>query len=537
MKFDIRLFFYSLSNKARKMPLYKIRPIIWVFFLFLCIKGASQPLSGFPQSKPETEGVSSKGIYTFLEAAEKSKNELHGFMFLRHGKIIAKAWWNPYAPGLKHSMYSVSKSFTSTAIGLAVAEKRLTVNDKVISFFPRELPDTISSNLAELTVKNLLTMSVGQDPEMTFTIVKNDSDWVKAFLRTPIVHKPGSKFLYNSLASYMLSAIIQKITGLKLMDYLNQRLFNPLGIRGIDWETDQKGINTGGWGLRLKTEDMAKFGELYLNKGKWNGRQIVAGSWIEEATTMKIDQQPDSSQTAKEKSDWLQGYCYQFWRCRHNAFRADGAYGQYIIVLPDQDAVIVICSETANMQDELNMVWKFLLPSIHPGRLEPNPQMDSLLRHKMASLALGLPVNLHHPDKTELENAGRTFLISPNEKGIQAISFRFSDNRCFVRIKTAIMSYDLVFGSGRWEMGETRMPGPNLFGQARGHFSGLPSAKVAGSFAWKGRDSLEFQLRYIESPHTERIICSFESSGIRMEFHNSFEGESKKLVIKGSTSG
>ena len=207
-------------------------------------------------------------------------------------------------------------------------------------------------------------MSAGQEPDPTFKIVSSDSNWVKAFLTTQVVHDPGTKFLYNTLATYMLSAIVQKATGEKVIDFLKPRLFQTLAIEGMDWEVDPRGINTGGWGLRLKTEDMAKFGQLFLQKGKWNGKQILPAEWVEEATTKKIDQNPDASQAARDSSEWLQGYCYQMWRCRHNAFRADGAYGQYIIVMPDQNAVIAITAETTDMQDEINLVWKYLLPAI-----------------------------------------------------------------------------------------------------------------------------------------------------------------------------
>ena len=225
------------------------RSSIAVILLFLLLFSCTTPeiKNTLPISVPEAEGVSSRGIITFLDSAVKSQNEFHSFMFLRHGKVIAEGWWNPYRPDLKHTLYSTSKSFTSTAVGFAVSEKKLNVNDKVISFFPEFLPDSISPYLAELKVKDLLSMSVGHDPDPTFYIVSRDSNWVKSFLALPIKNEPGSKFLYNTLATYTLSAIVQKVTNEKVIDYLTPRLFNPLGIKGIDWETDLRGINTGGW--------------------------------------------------------------------------------------------------------------------------------------------------------------------------------------------------------------------------------------------------------------------------------------------------
>jgi CubicO group peptidase (beta-lactamase class C family) len=326
--------------------------------LLFSLAADAQMMNSLPRSVPEAEGVSSEGIISFIEAAAKSKIEFHSFMFLRHGKVIAEGWWNPYRAELKHTMYSVSKSFTSTAVGFAVSENRLSVDEKVISFFPKDLPDAISPYLSALRVKDLLSMSVGQEPDPTFAIIFRDCNWMKEFLKTPIIHQPGTKFEYNTLATYMLSAIVQKTTGEKVIDYLRSRLFKPLGIEGMDWEVSRQGISVGGWGLRLKTEDMAKFGQFYLQKGNWKGRQLLPKGWIEEATASTIDHELDvnSPETKKDSSDFLQGYGYQFWRCRHNAYRADGAFGQYIFVLPDEDAVIAITAETAfpTMQDEIS---------------------------------------------------------------------------------------------------------------------------------------------------------------------------------------
>ena len=238
---------------------------------FLLITSIIIAQSKLPRSNPEAEGVSSDSIIRFLDAMNSSQHEMHSIMILRHGKVIAEGWWKPYTAELKHTMYSVSKTFTATAVGFAVAENRLSVNDKVVSFFPAQLPDTVTTNLNELTIKDLLSMSVGQQPDPTFLAVTSASPWVSTFLKLPVVHQPGTKFLYNSLGTYMLSAIVQKVTGEKVVDYLQPRLFQPLGIEGMDWEIDPMGINSGGWGLRIKTEDMAKFGQLYLQKGKWNG--------------------------------------------------------------------------------------------------------------------------------------------------------------------------------------------------------------------------------------------------------------------------
>lgn len=241
--------------------------------LLISVQLSSQNIA-LPRSTPEAEGVSSKAIIGFLDAMDKTKHEMHSLMILRHGKVIAEGWWKPYRPDLKHTLYSLSKSFTSTAVGFAVNEKRLTVNDKVVSFFPDRLPEKVSDDLAALTVKDLLSMSVGQAPDPTGMVTAKDTDWVKGFFAVPIQHKPGTVFLYNSMATYMLSAIVQKVTGQKIIDYLKPRLFIPIGIQGMDWETDLNGINTGGWGLRIKQKILPASGNYIFKKG--NG---MAGSF------------------------------------------------------------------------------------------------------------------------------------------------------------------------------------------------------------------------------------------------------------------
>ncbi len=518
-----------------KIALRKIPYAVFLLlFLFSACKKAPEikQTTSLPRSIPEAEGVSSEGIIAFLEAAAASRNEFHSFMFLRHGKVIAEGWWNPYRPDLKHTLYSTSKSFTSTAVGFAVSEKLLTVNDKVISFFPEDLPDTIDPYLADLTVKDLLMMSAGQDPDPTSRIVTSDSNWVKVFLSTPIVNDPGTKFLYNSMATYMLSAIVQKITGEKVIDYLTPRLFEPLAIEGMDWEVDPVGINTGGWGLRVKTEDMAKFGQLFLQKGMWNGKQILPVTWIEEATGFKIDNAPGASQSVKDSSEWAQGYCYQFWRCRYNAFRADGAFGQYIIVMPDQDAVIAIQAETPDMQDEINLVWKYLLPAIRDINPAINSAMTESLQEKLKTLALPLPAKgADSPAISEI--SGKTFILKPNDTGMESLNINFAVDRCSVTLKEGGKDYEMNFGAGKWIEGETTRTGPNLLKGAKAHNVGLPPEKIAGCYSWKDDNTLELILRYIESPHSEKIICKFNRNKISVEYQPSMAFGEAQPVIAG----
>ena len=502
---------------------------ILAFILAIATASAQSKL---PRSSPEAEGVSSDSIIKFIDAAGNSQHELHSIMILRHGKVIAEGWWKPYSPELKHTMYSVSKTFTATAVGFAVAEKRISVHDKVVSFFPAQLPDTVSTNLNELTVKDLLSMSVGQQPDPTFLAITGSSPWISSFMKMPIVNQPGTKFLYNSLGSYMLSAIVQKVTGERVVDYLRPRLFGPLGIEGMDWEIDPMGINSGGWGLRVKTEDMAKFGQLYLQKGKWNGQQILPSAWIEEATTKKIDQAPEMPQSQKDSSDWTQGYAYQIWRSRNNGYRADGAFGQFILVMPEQDAVIVITSESPNMQDEINIVWKYLLPAFKEKEL-PSSKSTAALKQKLAKLSLAPPAKSTSP--LEKIISGKTFSIEPNDMKIGALSFHFKNNSCNVAIKTDTATYEIHFGNGEWKPGVTHKKGPSLVARAKGHFVGLPAPKITSSYQWTDDSTLELKIRYIESPHTEIIVCRFDGNNLTADFGNSFDKNpaNKRPPLKG----
>ena len=513
---------------CKKIPL---TVSLWILLISLQVSSQTT-INTLPRSTPEAQGVSSKGIIDFLDAVKASKHEFHSFMFLRHGKVIAEGWWGPYSPALKHTLYSLSKSFTSTAIGLAVSEKRLTVEDKVISFFPDQLPDTVSEFLSELRVKDLLSMSVGQAPDPTGSVGSKDTNWVKSFLALPILNKPGTKFLYNSLATYMLSAIVQKVTGQKVIDYLTPRLFKPLGIQGMDWETDPKGINTGGWGLRVKTEDIARFAQMYLQKGKWNGKQILPAAWVEEATSMKIEQAPDAPQSKKDSSDWLQGYCYQFWRSRHHSFRGDGAFGQYALVFPDQDAVIAITSETSDMQGELDLIFQYLLPAMQADKLPVDASAIANLKQKLTTLKLPLP-SKNDTAFAIPKIAGKTFTLQQNDKHIDKISFGEKDHNYVLTIKMDKTSYPLNFGKDKWAKGTTSRFGPSLVGALKNHFVGLPPSQVAGIYTWKDKNTLEMQLRYIDSPHSEKMIFRFDGNKVSIDYSQSFDFNTKKIVLEG----
>jgi len=302
-------------------------------------------------------------LTAFAAAAAADSIEVHSVMILHHGQVVAEQWWGKGAPETPHIMNSVSKSFTATAVGFAIAEGLISLDDKVVSFFPDKVTEEQSPNLNAITVRNLLTMSTGQVKEPQRS---GQQDWVAAFMNTPVDDTPGATFRYNSMATFMLSAIVQKVSGQKLIDYLQSRLFAPLAIEGYRWEESPEGINVGGWGLYIKTEDMAKFGQLFLQDGMWNGARVLPEGWVAEASKSWIESGPAGHEQDRASDDeWSQGYGYQMWRCTPTGvYRADGARGQFIFIIPDRDAVIAITSDTDNMPGEIALVWKHLLPGL-----------------------------------------------------------------------------------------------------------------------------------------------------------------------------
>jgi CubicO group peptidase (beta-lactamase class C family) len=336
-----------------------------ILIVAACLLWAANPVMAqdkLPRSTPEKENVSVEGIHDYLNALKDNEIEIHSIMVVRNGKVAYEQWLNGASPDSVHVMNSVSKTFTATAIGFAAGEGLIGLDDKVISFFPDELPDTISPYLAQLRIRDLLTMSVGQAREPART----GDNWIKDFFAKPITIEPGTRFYYNSMGSFMLSAIIQKVTGQMLFDYLTPRLFEPLHIRNIYWEKNSQGINVGGWGLFIKTEDMAKVGLLYLQNGIWEGKQLLPKGWVEQASARQIENAAGypGDGAPKPDDDWTQGYCFQMWRCKHNAYRMDGALGQFVFILPEKNTVIAITSNTQNTKQEIGLLWDYVLPAL-----------------------------------------------------------------------------------------------------------------------------------------------------------------------------
>jgi CubicO group peptidase (beta-lactamase class C family) len=439
-----------------------------------------------PRSSPEAQGVSSSAVLAFVEAADKKIDSMNSFMLLRHGHVVAEGWWAPYDAEAPHSLYSLSKSFTSTAVGMAVSEGKLSLDDQVLKFFSQDAPAEPSNNLKAMRVSDLLRMSTGQQIEPARTA---DQPWTKTFLAQPVPFKPGTHFQYNTSATYMLSAIIQKATGMTVLDYLKPRLFAPLGIEHPTWETSPQGITAGGYGLSIRTEDIARFGQLYLQKGKWQGKQIVPESWVEAATTRQ------TSNGSNPQSDWDQGYGYQFWRCRNGAYRGDGAFGQYCIVLPDQDAVIVITSGVKDMQAVLNLVWDKLLPAMKSGSpLAADEETRKKLEHTLKSLSLHPAEGAGAPAKA----LGRTFVFPANERKLEAITLESDGKDGALTLVTRFDGVEqrIACGRGKWQKG-------------RAAWGALTEQPSAARGAWTEDDTFTAKLCFYETPFIITIHLKF----------------------------
>lgn len=455
------------------------------------VGGSAVADQGLPRSSPEEQGVASAAVLAFVEAADDRVDSMNSFMLVRHGHVVAEGWWSPYSAQSRHSLYSLSKSFTSTAVGLAAAEGKLSVDDEVLKFFPDDAPVDPSGNLKSMRVSDLLRMSTGQQTEPPRTA---DEPWVKTFLSHPVPFKPGTHFLYNTSATYMLSAIVQKATGETTLDYLRPRLFEPLGIDDPTWETSPQGITAGGYGLSVRTEDIAKFGQLYLRKGNWNGRQLVPEAWIEAATAR------ETSNGSNPNSDWDQGYGYQFWRCRHGAYRGDGAFGQFCIVLPEQDAVIAITSGTRDMQGVLNLVWDHLLPAMKPEPLAEDAAAADKLAERLKTLSLpavkGIAAPASVPD--------RTYVFPTNDRGIESVRIEGGADAVIVVAKMNGVARRITCRPGEWQ----RSP------LAFGSFQEQPAA---ASLGWTAADTLTGKICFYETPFVVTFRLRFEGDEVRLE--------------------
>ncbi len=506
----------SIYNKKVVVPFFLIILVVTLFSADLC----GQLTDKLPRSTPEMEGVSSAGIMDFINAVDTGRQEIHSFMFIRHGKVIAEGWWDPYGPEYKHLLYSASKTFTATAIGLAVSENRLKVTDKVISFFPYSLPDSIGNYMSELTVRDLLTMSVGQEQEPR--AMGAAGDWISLFIGTEPDYKPGTVFKYNNMATFMLSAIVQQVTGQTTFDYILPRIFKPLGIRGADWDLNPQGINLGMIGLRLRTEDLAKFGQLLMQEGTLNKKQLLPKEWVREATAFKIETPPPENKLPKELSDWSQGYCYQMWRGRNNTVRLDGMAGQFVVLIPDKDAIVIMTANARNTQDELNYMHNYLIPAIRSERALPaNPDAYAELLDKQRDLSIKPLASELSNSELEERISGKEFNLDNNDYNIESLYFVFSSEGCTFALKRDSRISAIKAGLGQWRMSNTTAasllaPPRNTSSKSIDANYDVPQSpvKAGACYVWTDKSTLEITARFVEeSLGAQTIVCRFSETG------------------------
>ena len=486
--------------------------------LAVCVLAAHAATAAeLPRSTPEQQGIASGAVADFITALDTEIEEVHGVMVLRHGHVVAEGWWEPYRPEFIHTLFSLSKSFTSTAVGLAIGEGHFGVHDQVISFFPDAVPEEPTWQLEAMRVIDLLSMSTGHVGEdLRAFSFDSTSPLPEAFLNLPVAHKPGTHFNYNTPATYMLSAIVHKVTGENLLDYLRPRLLDPLGIVEATWSEDAQGIAHGGFGLSITTESIARFGQLYLQQGMWEGEQLLSAEWVEQATSRQ------TSNGSNPDSAWDQGYGYQFWRNRHGAYRASGLAGQLALVMPEQDTVVAITAGTSQIRDIFDLVWDRLAPAMQDEPLDDNPAEAERLREQLGSLSLrmpgGDPAAAAEPAADgHQEWLGRSWQFEDNDFDIDALTLDNRGDETVAVITTSSGAHEIAIGTGTWVHGRTGLaPGAGaLVGDAPqdGH-------RMAAAGAWTGADEFAFRLAYTETRQITNFRLQFSEASLALEIGN-----------------
>jgi len=453
--------------------------------------------SALPRSTPADQGVDPAGILAFLDAlGERPDIEMHSLMVVRGGQVVAEGWWAPYSAGRPHLLYSLSKSFTSTAAAFAQAEGLLDLDDTVVSHFGEFAADITDPRSRAVKIRHVAAMASGHTREMLAEALERDpAEPIRGFLLIPPDREPGTVFAYSQPCTYALASIIQRNAGMPLTRYLRPRLFDPLGIGPVGWQKFPPGREQGFSGLHARTEDVAKLGLLYLQRGRWEGTQLIPERWVAEATTRQVAN-PD-----QPNPDWRQGYGFQFWMARHG-YRGDGAFGQFCVILPEQDAVIVTTAYTLDMQAVLDAMWAHLLPALTGAA--PGTGTSAAQDQLEARLAgLGLPAGPGAPEPADAGSwAKEPFTVSPAATGASEVlpsltSVELAPQPGGWQITLAEPGNELTvpIGAGAWAISERA--------DRRGE-----TIPVAVSGGWLDGSTLRAEVIFLETPHRMDITCS-----------------------------
>jgi CubicO group peptidase (beta-lactamase class C family) len=445
-----------------------------------------------PRSTPADQHVNPAAVLGFIEAVDADPAiELHSVMVLRHGYVVAEGWWAPHAPERTRLLYSLSKSFTSTAFGLALGEGLFDLDDTVVSQFPEFDEEITDPRSRSVTLRHTASMASGPNRDMMVEAVTRDpQEPVRGFLLVSPDEEPGTVFAYSQPCTYTLASVIQRSAGMRLTEYLRPRLFDPLGIGEVGWLSWPPGREQGFSGLFARTEDVAKLGELYLRRGRWGDTRLIPDSYVTQATSRQI-QTPNQGNI-----DWRQGYGFQFWMSRHG-YRGDGAFGQFCVVLPEQDAVIATTGGTEAMQAVLDNLWEHLLPGFNTSRPHDGARPD--LEKRLRGLRLP-PCGAQRSPPRWKDWTDGPFPVAPAAEGLPAApltSIELSRAEQGLEVTIAEPANVLTFpvGATDWLVSAPR----DIHGDA---------VPVATSGGWLDEHTLRVEVIFLESPHRMDIACS-----------------------------
>ncbi len=470
-----------------------------------------------PRGTPESVGVASRDIVRFLDAVAEAGIELHSLMVFRAGRVIAEGWWRPYRRELPHMQHSLAKSFTATAVGLAIAEGRFGLDSKVMSFFPGETPPQPDPNLEAMTVRDLLTMRSGHRTGISGGQWRQlPGNWAGDFISTPVPDPPGSHFVYSSACSYMLSAIVRRVTDQAMHDYLGPRLFAPLGIAGIEWDSCPNGVTTGGNGLCCRTEDILKLGVLYLQRGMWEGQRILQEPWVAAATTpsvatASVDEPDEDGNPATGIETFPRGYGFHWWTGPGESFYASGLFGQYAIVMPEQDAVVALTASCARSDRRLlPLVWRHLRPMLGETPVLGDPDGAWALAARLAQLRLPV-AEPSVPSPQAAFVSDQDIRIEENEDGITMVRFCFTEDRCIFMQRDARGEHRVVVGLQQPIESTT-----SISGSALHHHYQPERMRVVGFGWWPDETTFVIEWQFNETAFRDHVVCRVTAGSVRI---------------------